>query len=637
MPPKNPLFLVKLASDLLKVHEAFLQRSQKLADLITEHTREAEAIKEIAQENRDHMARIQSLPEGKPGKDALVPDIKEIAKVAAGYIERPLDGQNGRDGRDGHSPAIETIIEAVVAQIPTPKNGESVDITSVVTQVLDEFLKEPRLGIDNIKGLRGEIDSYRNQLAGKHYGKDTWARGGGDTVIAGTNITITVDADGNKVINSTGGGGGTPGAPDTSVQFNDSGSFGGTHLLYQNGMGDAIFRTDAGWNYELFAADAVAASGSDGSRVTVEGGAGDMAGSGGSVSLGTGTGGDTGKGGDFSVLAGPGGATSGSGGSISLTAGSAQGGDSSGGQLTFASGEGSGGNNGGNINFQAGGNISDNGFIGSMLQLQSAGPDGGFGNVQINGGTTPSSSGGSISITAGSAQGGDSNGGGWTAQGGAGTGLGDGGSGFFSAGVSGEYDPATFSLNGGSAGDARGGPLYLQAGNTNNAEGDGGYVHIFAGTGGQTSGNGGDIQIAAGIAQGGDGNGGDIQITAGEKNGSGTDGKIKLNIGGAGINAILDTSLLFSSDKTFQFPDQSGVFALVSDIPTGLTFIDNEIVLGSGTSFTLAGTPVLNSEHVYGNGQRLTPGGVDYTISGTSITTVNSFSTGAVLADYRTV
>ncbi len=38
---------------------------------------------------------------------------------------------------------------------------------------------------------------------------DSHLHGGGDTVRAGTNITITVNADGTKTINSTGGGGGS--------------------------------------------------------------------------------------------------------------------------------------------------------------------------------------------------------------------------------------------------------------------------------------------------------------------------------------------------------------------------------------------------------------------------------------------
>jgi hypothetical protein len=69
-------------------------------------------------------------------------------------------------------------------------------------------------------------------------------------------------------------------------------------------------------------------------------------------------------------------------------------------------------------------------------------------------------------------------------------------------------------------------------------------------------------------------------------------------------------------------------------IPSG-TAVYNEVVSGSGTSFTLAHTPVAGSLRLYGAGQRLTSGaGNDYTLSGAVITTVNSYSASALLADY---
>ena len=46
-------------------------------------------------------------------------------------------------------------------------------------------------------------------------------------LIAGTDIATTTGSNGAVTIASTGGGGGTPSAPDTSVQFNNGGSFGG--------------------------------------------------------------------------------------------------------------------------------------------------------------------------------------------------------------------------------------------------------------------------------------------------------------------------------------------------------------------------------------------------------------------------
>lgn len=64
-------------------------------------------------------------------------------------------------------------------------------------------------------------------------------------------------------------------------------------------------------------------------------------------------------------------------------------------------------------------------------------------------------------------------------------------------------------------------------------------------------------------------------------------------------------------------------------------FVDNEIVSGSGTSFTLSATPILGSEHIFAARQRLYPT-TDYTIAGAVITTVLSWAAGDLLADFRT-
>lgn len=74
---------------------------------------------------------------------------------------------------------------------------------------------------------------------------------------------------------------------------------------------------------------------------------------------------------------------------------------------------------------------------------------------------------------------------------------------------------------------------------------------------------------------------------------------------------------------------------LLVDLPGGSgTFITNEVVSGSGTSWTLAHTPTSGSVAVYGDGIRLNPGaGNDYTISSAAITTAQSYT--LILADYR--
>lgn len=63
------------------------------------------------------------------------------------------------------------------------------------------------------------------------------------------------------------------------------------------------------------------------------------------------------------------------------------------------------------------------------------------------------------------------------------------------------------------------------------------------------------------------------------------------------------------------------------------TAVNNEVVAGSGTSWTLAHTPISGTLMLYANGQRSTPT-VDYSLSGETITTIGSWAAGSVLADY---
>jgi hypothetical protein len=82
-------------------------------------------------------------------------------------------------------------------------------------------------------------------------------------------------------------------------------------------------------------------------------------------------------------------------------------------------------------------------------------------------------------------------------------------------------------------------------------------------------GDGGDVHLEAADGNGTDHDGGNVILRPGStSSGSGNYGKIKLYEPSNSINAVIDTSLLASSDKTFSFPNQTGVLALISDIPT---------------------------------------------------------------------
>ena len=100
------------------------------------------------------------------------------------------------------------------------------------------------------------------------------------------------------------------------------------------------------------------------------------------------------------------------------------------------------------------------------------------------------------------------------------------------------------------------------------------------------------------------------------------------NIAGKTYNMVLGITAKMISDIAAQTANGIPVY--------------NEIVSGSGTTFTLAHTPVTSSVRLYAGGNsnpqtgRLLPGvGNDYTISGATITMLNgSFTTGTILADY---
>ncbi len=122
--------------------------------------------------------------------------------------------------------------------------------------------------------------------------------------------------------------------------------------------------------------------------------------------------------------------------------------------------------------------------------------------------------------------------------------------------------------------DVDGGSVNFLAG-TGNGVGNGGGLNLnggFSGTPGgfpggvflsgvQTTGKPFDSGISATDAI--NGNGGDLLLFPGAKGGTGTiGGKVRITDRDSNIQAILDTTLLTTSDKTFSFPDSSGTFAL---------------------------------------------------------------------------
>lgn len=402
--------------------------------------------------------------------ESVSDDLDEVREIAEGKQEKGDQGEigpPGRDGRDGKDgvgkPGPRGLKGDKGDSIVGPpgkdgKDAENVEIEPIVTKVQKEVLSRVNRGSGNLPGRRWAVNS---SIIGAVYNDVNIVSAGGT---ATTNSTT-------KVTTLTLPGGGTPASPDTSVQFNDGGSFGGNSTF--------TFDKAAGGGFSV--------SGQTGSA--------------------------SGNGGAISVSGGSGGSASGSGGTISLTAGSAQGGNSAGGAISLETGSAVGDENGGTFEL-LGGQGGTNGGTGGTFNFAAG-----------DGGVT-SGTGGSITFSAGSAQGGDSGGGSLTTSAGNGFGLGGGGNVSYAAGNSG--------------GGNGGGAITMQGGQS----ADSGYAVLQGGN-----------------ADASNSNGGDARMQAGAKTGSGTQGQLKFRSGGQTQYAILETSSLATTDKTFTFPNQTMTLA----------------------------------------------------------------------------
>ena len=140
-----------------------------------------------------------------------------VKELKSGLKEelRPVKGvdyDDGEPGKDAEPIDIKALTGAVLAQIPKSKDISLDEIVRkaiteltpsmlTVDDVVKELKEKKLLELRDIKGARLDSPS-----GGFNMNDQKW-HGGGDTVAAGTNITITTNADGEKVINASGGGG----------------------------------------------------------------------------------------------------------------------------------------------------------------------------------------------------------------------------------------------------------------------------------------------------------------------------------------------------------------------------------------------------------------------------------------------
>ena len=130
-------------------------------------------------------------------------EIKAIIAYIQSGVSDGKDGKDGQDGKNGRTPTRyidywtsedqDKIVSEVLSKVPKAKDGVSPKIEDVVKLVLKE-IKMP------------ETKGFITETKLAEFLRRGGFRGGGDTVAAGSGISIAINANGQKEISATGSG-----------------------------------------------------------------------------------------------------------------------------------------------------------------------------------------------------------------------------------------------------------------------------------------------------------------------------------------------------------------------------------------------------------------------------------------------
>jgi hypothetical protein len=147
----------------------------------------------------EHLQRATKIQKGDKGDSIKgdkgdTPAIRDIIAAVIPHIPKPIKGDMG------DTPAISDIVKEVLKKIPAPKEVKApvIDHEKIATIVLDSIQKKKKLKIGDIDGFEQTMAPIRHLAAG--------FRGGGDTVAAGSGVSITI-SNGVKTISATGSAG----------------------------------------------------------------------------------------------------------------------------------------------------------------------------------------------------------------------------------------------------------------------------------------------------------------------------------------------------------------------------------------------------------------------------------------------
>lgn len=176
-----------------------------------------EVLGQVAALEQKHK-NFDNIKKGSPGAPGMPGPTPNHERIVADVLKKV------RTPQDGKSPKISELAGALlplmvkhfnkhqpkVVEIK-PAEAKPVDTEALLDQLFEEIKSGKRkLQVGHIDGLDTKFAEVRNAAAmgtPEIYGKNTWKRGGGDTVVAGPGIAVTETADGTKKITNTGASG----------------------------------------------------------------------------------------------------------------------------------------------------------------------------------------------------------------------------------------------------------------------------------------------------------------------------------------------------------------------------------------------------------------------------------------------
>lgn len=218
---------VKSLEALKEKHEE--EHAQILSEIKSAHEEKMAQLDSHLGRIYHHASVIQKGEKGIDGKDAPVVNEKAIESRVLSRIRQPKDGETPIINEDS---IAQKVLKKI--KIPTPENGKDADEESIVEKVIESLATgKKKLNIKNIdgysEGLEQTIAPIRSLAAG--------FRGGGDTVAAGSNITITT-TNGIKTITSTGNG--------SAFQAPSSGAVNGSNATFVWATAPNVIIVDGG-------------------------------------------------------------------------------------------------------------------------------------------------------------------------------------------------------------------------------------------------------------------------------------------------------------------------------------------------------------------------------------------------------